>query len=74
MLRDREWKLIVDWRSSAPGKAPVVGEPLGLYDLAADLAEENDLLNDLGQRRRIETMLQKYREISASKRSTPPTR
>jgi len=71
MLRDHQWKLIVDWKSSTSEDARVVGEPLGLYDLGTDPAEKNDLLNDPRQHRRIETMLQKYREISASKRSIP---
>jgi arylsulfatase A-like enzyme len=71
MLREHEWKLIVDWRNSTSEDVRVVGEPLGLFDLETDPAEKNDRLNDPRQRRRIETMLQKYREISASQRSVP---
>jgi arylsulfatase A-like enzyme len=71
MLRDREWKLIVEWMNATMKGVPVVGKPLGLYNLEADPTERNDLLDDRGQRRRIETMLQKYREIDASERSVP---
>jgi arylsulfatase A-like enzyme len=71
MLRDRGWKLIVDWKNSTSEDVRVVGEPLGLYNLETDPTERNNLLNDPEQRRRIETMLQKYREISVSKRGIP---
>ena len=71
VLRHHEWKLVVGWVTSKWERASDDGKPLGLYNLEDDPAEENDLLDDRGQRQRIETMLQKYREIDASERSVP---
>jgi arylsulfatase A-like enzyme len=69
MLRVGDWKLIVDWSDSEARDAPSAGRPLGLYDLAADPAEEHNLLTVPEQRERVAAMLAEYREIAASQRS-----
>ena len=41
------------------------------YNLAEDLAEQKNLLNDPAHAGRVKRMEKLYREIRASKRSTP---
>jgi arylsulfatase A-like enzyme len=71
MLRDDNWKLIVDWSDSKAHNAPSAGRPLGLYDLSVDPSEKHNLLAAPEQRERVAAMLAKYREIAASRRSVP---
>jgi len=71
MLRDGNWKLIVDWSDSKARNAPSAGGPLGLYDLSVDPSEKHNLLAAPEQRERVAAMLAKYREIAASRRSVP---
>ena len=71
MLRDGDWKLIVDWSDSEAADAPNAGRPLGLYDLAEDPADTRNRLGDPAQRDRVAAMLAVYREIAASQRSVP---
>jgi arylsulfatase A-like enzyme len=73
MLRDGSWKLIVQWRvASTPDDDPV-GQPLGLFNLAVDPGERNNLVNDPSKQRRLAIMLRDYDTITQSKRSTEVT-
>jgi arylsulfatase A-like enzyme len=46
-------------------------KPVALFDLSADLAEKNNLIDDPAHAERVRSMEQVYREIRASKRSAP---
>jgi arylsulfatase A-like enzyme len=61
-LREGNWKLTIDMRD----------EPAALYDLDQDLAEKNNRIGDAAQQQRVKRMMEMYREIRRSKRSTPP--
>ena len=61
-LREGPWKLVLDIEHNAPA---------ALYNLADDLAEQKNLIGDAAQAERITRMAKVYREIRASKRSTP---
>ncbi len=61
-LREAQWKLVFDIEHNAPA---------ALYNLADDLAEQRNLLGDAAQADRVRTMTALYREIRASRRSTP---
>lgn len=60
-IREGTWKLVFD----------IQDRPAALYDLAADLAETKNLIGDEGQAERVKRLDGYYREIRASKRSTP---
>lgn len=61
-LREGPWKLVFD----------IAGDkPAALYNLAEDLAEQKNLVEDAAQAGRIQRMEALYREIRSSKRSTP---
>lgn len=47
-------------------------EPAALYNLADDLTEQKNLIAEPAQAERVKHMEQLYREMRASKRSTPP--
>lgn len=61
-LREGPWKLVLDLEHD---------KPAALYDLANDLAEQKNLINEPAQAERVKRMEQLYRDIRASKRSTP---
>ena len=61
-LRQGTWKLVLN----------IEDQPAALYDLATDLAETQNLIDDPAQAGRVNQMEKNYREIRASKRSTPP--
>ena len=61
-LREGPWKLVLDIEHDRPA---------ALYNLAEDLAEQKNLLNDPAHAGRVKRMEKLYREIRASKRSTP---
>ncbi len=71
VLRDGDWKLIVDWSDSEARDAPTAGRALGLYDLSQDPSEEHNLLLAPEQGERVAAMLAEYREIASSQRSVP---
>jgi arylsulfatase A len=60
-IREGSWKLISGWNGGA----------LELYDLATDLGERNNLVDDPEQAERIERMLSKLDEMIISDRTTP---
>jgi hypothetical protein len=60
-LRAGSWKLVLDMRD----------KPAALYNLAEDLAEQKNLIGASSQAERVRQMEQIYREIRASRRSTP---
>ncbi len=60
-LYEGDWKLIID----------IADQPAALYDLKSDLIESNNLVADPAQAERVQGMEKAYREIRASKRSTP---
>jgi len=47
--------------------------PAALYNLAEDLTELKNLIKDPAQAQRVKRMERLYRNIRASKRSTPAT-
>jgi len=57
-----DWKLVFDITND---------QPAALYDLNADLGEQKNLIADPTHAERVKRMLQCYREIRQSKRSTP---
>lgn len=61
-LREGPWKLVLDIAND---------KPAALYNLDEDLAEQKNLLAEAAQADRIVRMEKLYREIRASKRSTP---
>ena len=61
-LREGPWKLVFDIEHD---------KPAALYNLADDLAEQKNLIDDAAQADRIQRMEKLYREIRASKRSVP---
>jgi arylsulfatase A-like enzyme len=61
-LREGPWKLVLDIAND---------KPAALYNLADDLAEQKNLIADPAQAARVQRMEKLYREIRASKRSTP---
>jgi arylsulfatase A-like enzyme len=61
-LREGTWKLVLDIEND---------KPAALYDLADDLAEQKNLISDPAQVERVKRMEKIYRDIRASKRSTP---
>ncbi len=61
-IREGTWKLVFN----------IQDQPAALYDLSADLAEAHNLLDDPGQADRVKRLERVYREIRASRRSTPP--
>ena len=63
-LREGPWKLVLDMQD----------KPAALYNLANDLAEMKNLLNEPAQAGRVKRMEDLYREIRKSKRSTPALR
>ncbi|HAK95414.1 MAG TPA: hypothetical protein DCM87_10510 [Planctomycetes bacterium] len=60
-LREGSWKLVLDIEGD---------KPAALYDLAADLGEQKNLIDDPAQAERVTHMEKLYRDIRASKRST----
>lgn len=60
-LREGTWKLVFDIE---------LDRPVALYDLAADLTEQKNLVAEAGQAGRVQRMEQIYREIRSSRRST----
>jgi hypothetical protein len=46
-------------------------QPAALYNLADDLAEKKNQLNNPAQTERVKRMTQRYRDIRSSNRSTP---
>lgn len=60
-LREGSWKLVFDIEHDAPA---------ALYNLAADLTEQKNLIADETQKERISRMEKIYRDIRSSKRST----
>ena len=64
-LREGSWKLTFD----------IAGDkPVALYNLADDLAEQKNLIEDAVQAARVKRMEKIYRTIRSSKRSTPVLR
>ena len=61
-LREGPWKLTFDLQD----------KPVALYNLAEDLAEQKNRIDDPAQADRIKRMDQMYRAIRKSKRSLPP--
>jgi arylsulfatase A-like enzyme len=61
-LREGAWKLVFDIEHD---------QPVALYNLADDLAEQKNLFADAAQAERVKRMEKLYRDIRASKRSTP---
>ena len=61
-LREGTWKLVLDIEHD---------KPAALYDLANDLAEQKNLVDDPAHAERVQRMEKLYRDIRASKRSTP---
>lgn len=61
-LREGPWKLVLDIEND---------KPVALYNLDSDLAEQKNLFADAAQAERIARMEKLYRDIRASKRSTP---
>ena len=61
-LREGEWKLTIDMQD----------EPAALYDLKSDLKEKDNRIAEASQQARVKRMLEAYRAIRSSKRSTPP--
>jgi arylsulfatase A-like enzyme len=59
---DGQWKLVLG----------IDDQPAALYDLKADLKETTNLIGDAAQAERVKQLESRYREIRASKRSTPP--
>jgi len=62
-MYDHKWKLVFD----VPGN----GSPVMLFNLNQDPTESNNLIDDPSQAKRVAAMEATYREILASKRSTP---
>jgi arylsulfatase A-like enzyme len=60
-LIEGDWKLVI----------AMTDQPAALYNLADDLAETKNQLNDPVQAERVQRMTQRYRDIRSSKRSTP---
>ncbi len=60
-LREGPWKLVLDIEHD---------KPAALYNLADDLAETKNLIEDKSQSERLQRMEKLYREIRDSKRST----
>jgi arylsulfatase A-like enzyme len=60
-LYDGDWKLVLNLKD----------QPAGLYNLAADPREQNNLLRAPAQAERVQRLEQAYRAIRASKRSVP---
>lgn len=61
-VRQGPWKLVFDIEHD---------QPVALYNLDEDLGEQKNLFADADQAERVRRMTQIYREIRASKRSTP---
>ena len=61
-LREGQWKLVFDIEHD---------QPVALYHLGDDLAEKKNLIAEAAQADRVKQMEKLYREIRASKRSTP---
>jgi arylsulfatase A-like enzyme len=61
-LREGDWKLTIDMQD----------EPAALYNLKSDLAEKNNRIAESSQQARVKRMMEAYRAIRSSKRSTPP--
>ena len=61
-LREGPWKLVLDIEHD---------KPAALYNLDDDLAERKNLIGDPAQAARVQRLEKLYREIRASKRSTP---
>ena len=60
-LYEGDWKLVLD----------IADEPAALYDLAADLKEQHNLLSVPAQAQRVTDMTQLYRQVRKSSRSVP---
>ncbi len=63
-LREGAWKLVFDIEHN---------QPTALYNLADDLKEQKNLINDEAQKERVARMDKLYRGIRSSTRSTPVT-
>jgi hypothetical protein len=61
-LREGPWKLTFNLQD----------KPVALYNLAEDLAEQKNRIDDPPQADRVKRMDQLYRDIRKSKRSLPP--
>jgi hypothetical protein len=61
-LREGSWKLVFNIEHD---------KPVALYNLAGDRAEKQNLFDDPAQAERVKRMEKIYRDIRASKRSTP---
>jgi hypothetical protein len=61
-LREGPWKLVFNIEHD---------QPVALYNLTDDLAEQANLIADAAQADRVQRLTQQYRDIRSSKRSTP---
>ena len=61
-LREGAWKLVFNIEHD---------KPVALYNLTDDLAEKKNLIAESAQAERVKKMEKLYRDIRASKRSTP---
>jgi arylsulfatase A-like enzyme len=61
-LREGSWKLVFNIEHD---------KPVALFNLAGDLGEKQNLFDDPAQTERVKRMEKIYRDIRASKRSTP---
>jgi arylsulfatase A-like enzyme len=61
-LREGPWKLVFNIEHD---------QPVALYNLAADLGEQQNLFAEPAQKERVKRMESMYREIRGSRRSTP---
>ena len=67
ILRDGEWKLVLDTDNT-----PVASTPIALYDLDSDLFEQNNLVDDPTQLARIDAMKANFDSLHASARTVDP--
>ena len=62
---------VVRYDTRGHGRSPVPDGAATIDDLADDLTEQKNLIADPAQAERVKRMEKLYREIRASKRSTP---